>query len=92
MHYDKLPLKRINEGDCVFTQFQIGKEAYIIKSGKVEIFEIETNNLVEKELVLGVLETGAMFGEMALIDDNPRMASARAVGSDLILKVIKKSL
>ena len=90
MHYDKLPLKRINEGDAIFKQFELGRQAYIIKSGKVEIFHIKAQDLNEREISIGVLETGAMFGEMALIDDKPRMASARAVGGDVVLKVITK--
>jgi len=90
MHYDKLPLKRINEGVAIFKQFELGRQAYIIKSGKVEIFHIKAQDLNEREISIGVLETGAMFGEMALIDDKPRMASARAVGGDVVLKVITK--
>ncbi|HJO71711.1 MAG TPA: cyclic nucleotide-binding domain-containing protein [Rhodospirillales bacterium] len=30
------------------------------------------------DIVLGTVSKGAIFGKMALIDDNPRMATARA--------------
>jgi CRP-like cAMP-binding protein len=31
-------------------------------------------------VVLGKVEVGAMFGEMALVDDQPRLVSAGAIG------------
>ena len=41
---------------------------------------------------LRVLEKGAMFGEMALIDDQPRMASAKAVNFHVDLLVINQKI
>ncbi len=50
--------------------------AYIIASGKVEVFRTDVDG--EKK-VLGVLRDGDIFGEMALIDGLPRSASVRAL-------------
>ena len=75
-------VKTIPEGGFVFREHETAQEAFIIKSGTVEIFKSFTEEGREpREVTLGKLEAGAMFGEMALIDDETRMASARAIGN-----------
>jgi len=46
----------------------------VVESGKVEIYK----TLDGKSVGIGTVDAGGIFGEMALIDDHPRMASARA--------------
>ena len=68
--------------DIIFNEGEDGREAYIISSGKVEIYRQKGN----KEMVLAVLGPGAIIGEMSLIDNQPRMASARALeGTELFI-------
>lgn len=62
-------------GQEVFKQGQPPRDAYLIERGKVEISV--TNN--GKKVVLAYKEAGDVFGEMALIDKAPRMATATAV-------------
>ena len=83
-------LKRFESDVDIFSQFQPGKEAFIIKSGTVELYKTSLDGVNEKENILGKLGEGALFGEMALIDDKPRMASARAINGPVVLKVITK--
>ena len=84
-------VKSIHEGNFVFREYETAQEAFIIKSGKVEIFKPFTEEGHEpREVTLGTLEAGAMFGEMALIDDQLRMASAHAVGGQVELYVISR--
>lgn len=61
--------------DQIFKEGEPGDRAYIIERGMVEIFK----NIDGKEVVLGTINKGGIFGEMALIDNSPRMAAARAV-------------
>ncbi|MEP4379471.1 MAG: cyclic nucleotide-binding domain-containing protein [Alphaproteobacteria bacterium] len=61
-------------GDIVFREGDLGAEAYIVESGALEIRKEAAGH--PDGLVLGVLEKGSVFGEMALVDDCPRMASA----------------
>ena len=63
------------EGDAIFKQGSTGRTAFIVQKGAVDIVHIMPDN-AEKHLAnVGV---GAIFGEMALINDKPRMATARA--------------
>ena len=83
--------KPIPDGGFVFREYEMAQEAFIIKSGTVEIFKSFAEEGHEpREVTLGTLQAGAMFGEMALIDDEPRMASARAVGGLVELYVITR--
>jgi CRP-like cAMP-binding protein len=59
------------DGGVVFIKGDTGDHAYVVASGRVEIRE--------SGRVLEVMETGELFGEMALIDSEPRSASAVAV-------------
>ena len=61
-------------GQKIFDEGQVGNQAYIVQSGRVEIVKV----VEEEETVLGAIGQGGMFGEMALIDNKPRMATARA--------------
>jgi CRP/FNR family cyclic AMP-dependent transcriptional regulator len=59
------------DGGVVFIKGDVGDCAYVVKSGRVEIRE--------SGRVIEVMEPGELFGEMALIDSEPRSASAVAV-------------
>ncbi|MAF49942.1 MAG: cyclic nucleotide-binding domain-containing protein [Rhodospirillales bacterium] len=70
-------------GDEVFKEGEPGNQAYVIQDGMVDIIRTDPEG---NEIVLGSVEKGGIFGEMALIDDQPRMASARAAtGTTLII-------
>ncbi len=49
---------------------------YLIKSGKVKVF---LNDDAGKEVILNYQAAGEYFGEMALLDDQPRSASVQTV-------------
>lgn len=84
-------VKLYNEGRFVFREGERGDQAFIVKSGNVEIFKTFAEDGREPQtVVLGELGEGAMFGEMALIDDEPRMASARAVEGELAVYVVRR--
>ena len=70
--------KDFTDGHFIFREHESGQEAFIVKSGQVEIFKTVTENGMTRDVSLGILSPGTMFGEMALIDNQPRMASARA--------------
>lgn len=69
-------VRLFREGETIFTEGSQSDTAYIIESGLVEIFLGTGDEAVQ----LSVLGPGDIFGEMGLIDDYPRSASARAVG------------
>ncbi len=69
-------------GDKIFKEGDEGNLAYVVQSGEVEIVK-EVDGVVT---VLGTVGQGGIFGEMALIDSKPRMASARcSKGSTIII-------
>jgi CRP-like cAMP-binding protein len=61
--------------EVIFKEGDHGAELYTIISGKVRISKMVPGI---GEEALAILEPGAYFGEMALIDDTPRSADAIA--------------
>jgi pSer/pThr/pTyr-binding forkhead associated (FHA) protein len=76
----------LKAGEYVFREGDLGTEMYVINEGKVEIL----NQVGDEEQLLAVLEKGDFFGEMSVLEDLPRAASARA-GSDVRLLQINGS-
>jgi CRP-like cAMP-binding protein len=74
-------------GQEIFRQGQPPRDAYLIERGKVEISR--TNN--GAKVVIGYKGVGDVFGEMALIDKAPRMATAIAI-EPTVCVVITQSL
>lgn len=72
-------------GTMIFSECQSGQEMFIVQSGSVTISKIVDGN----EVTLIRLHRGDMFGEMALIENKPRSASAIAV-EDCVLMVVNK--
>lgn len=62
-------------GAMILTEGNPADQAYIIETGMVEIFVGSKDDPIQ----LNTLGPGDIFGEMGLIDDFPRSASARAL-------------
>ena len=70
-------------GDSIFEEGDPGAEMYIIQSGEVEI--LKTTGDSARRLAL--LEEGDFFGEMAILEDIPRTASARAHTDCVLVRI-----
>ncbi len=67
-------LKSYAKGEVIFTEGSIGQYMYVIHSGSVNILKGNNGN----ENRVGQLHKGDIFGEMALVDNLPRSATAVA--------------
>lgn len=77
------------QGDLIFNQGDLGDYAYLIESGKVEIYQTKKNGQI---VHLAFLGEGELFGEMALFDANVRTASTRAASDCNLLRIKKEQL
>lgn len=77
--------ERFKEGDIIFCEYEPGDYLYIIKEGEVRISKIQK----DKEKILDILKPGSIFGEMALIENDRRSATAIAE-TDVVLIKIKR--
>jgi CRP/FNR family transcriptional regulator, cyclic AMP receptor protein len=65
-----------NAGSTIFSQGDTGVGLYVVKSGKIRL--TQANNPDRAEIDLGTVGPGEVMGEMALLDDLPRSATATA--------------
>jgi CRP-like cAMP-binding protein len=61
--------------EYIFRKGQPGAAMFIVRSGKINIIDQGDNNTVN---ILSSLNDSTFFGELALLDDSPRSASAVA--------------
>jgi len=66
----------LRSGELVFNEGDIGEHAYVVESGEIRISRRRDG---AQELTLAHLGRGDLFGELALLDDQPRAASATAL-------------
>lgn len=62
-------------GDTIFEEGDAGDRLYVVTSGLVQISKKGPRG----DVPIGYVGAGEVFGELALIDDEPRMGTARAV-------------
>lgn len=65
-----IPIREYRAGETIFREGERGSELFVVQRGRVRI--LSGNRLLE------TLGENEIFGEMALIDDSPRSASAVA--------------
>jgi len=78
--------KTVPAGEIVFAEGDLGDELYLVHQGTVTLYHTEGS----REDRIGDVEQGGYFGELALIDELPRSASARAREDSLLLVMNKK--
>jgi len=66
-------VRRFGAGEHVFTRGDVGGGMFVVASGSVALV---VNAASGNEVVLAVLSSPASFGEMAVIDGGPRVATA----------------
>jgi CRP-like cAMP-binding protein len=72
-----------HNGEVIFKEGDTGRKcAFLVENGKVEISK---SSSAGERRVLGHIATGGIFGEMALIDNSPRMAMAKAVDTTTVV-------
>ena len=79
-------LRTLAIGDIIFKEGDLGDVAYVVESGVIEISRFTG----EEYVTLRELEAGALFGELALIDNQPRSAIARAATEAVVREVGKE--
>jgi len=80
--------RRYDSDESIFEEGQPGAALFLILNGKIAI-EICRETSTTR---LAVLESGAFFGEMALLDDTPRSANARALEPTRTLALYRNDL
>ncbi len=78
-----MPQKQFSQGEIIFKEGDLGDTAYLVASGADGIYSLVDG----EETLLGEVEAGQLFGEMALIGDKPRTATARAAADCLCFEV-----
>ncbi|GHV84955.1 Crp/Fnr family transcriptional regulator [Spirochaetia bacterium] len=69
-------------GEMIFSEFEPGDAFYLIQSGRVELVKI----IGDIEKTLDILQPSDMFGEMALLENSPRSATAIALDTVKVLE------
>ncbi len=75
------------DGQMIMIEHEPGAELYIIQSGRVKITKVVN----DKEVLLAVLQPGDIFGEMALLENKPRSASAVTHGQVSTLAISRQN-
>ena len=76
--------RRVRAGDVIFREGDKADELFVIKSGSVRI---QVGNRAMADLA-----ADNIFGEMALVDQAPRMAMAKAVESTTVVIITESML
>src|SRR5262249_20311059 len=75
-------------GDFVYREGDAGKDMYIIQEGRIEIVSQDSGEPRQLDL----LDVGDFFGELSLLEDQRRDASARATTVYRLLRIDRTTL
>jgi CRP-like cAMP-binding protein len=75
-------------GDVLFREGDPGDRAFLVSSGEVEILRTTER----REVLIAVRTADEVIGEMALLDEQPRSATARARSATELVSIPKATL
>jgi signal transduction histidine kinase len=73
----------LSAGDILFEEGNIGKHAYVIREGQIEIF----TRFAGRKVPLAVRHEGEVIGEISLLEATPRTASGQAVTDSSLIAI-----
>ncbi|NOT09040.1 MAG: Crp/Fnr family transcriptional regulator [Gemmatimonadales bacterium] len=76
--------RRFAKGAVILSQGGDGDALFLIQSGQIKVSIVAEDG---REVILSVLGPGGFFGEMALIDDEPRSAHVIAMTDTVLLQL-----
>ena len=75
--------RRLTAGKWLFRQHDTGDEMYVVRAGRLEVVDEGADTMIRE------YRRGDALGELALLTDSPRSASARAVRDSEVIAVDK---
>ncbi|MCX5794687.1 MAG: cyclic nucleotide-binding domain-containing protein [Elusimicrobia bacterium] len=78
-----------HEGEVLFVEGDIGRALFILESGQVELTKAGPDGKPQK---IYTIQPGEFFGEMALLEQLPRMATATALERSQIFLLYRSKL
>ena len=82
---EEFQTERVDAGHAVITQGEVGDRFYILVRGKAEVLMQGATD--DHQRRIGVLDDGDYFGEVALLEDAPRMATVRTLEPCILLSL-----
>lgn len=79
-----LTVQRVTAGDAVFREGDPAREMYVVLDGEIEVLKKSRRGRETRVAILGPNDT---FGEMSIIDMQPRSATVRALGPARLLRI-----
>jgi CRP/FNR family transcriptional regulator, cyclic AMP receptor protein len=79
--------RRVRRGQMIFQRGDSGSALMAVLHGRVRISSVSGDG---KEVTLNVISPGEIFGEIALLDGQPRSADATAIEDTLLLVVERR--
>ncbi len=73
-------------GNTLFSEGDQPDALYVVLTGRIAIV-IDNKPLDHRETVVALMEPGDLFGELAMLDNGPRSASARAIETASVIQV-----
>lgn len=80
-HLEAVP---VHQGDRILEEGSLKGDAFILATGEVGVFRATRSEAHER---VGVLQPGALFGHLAMIDDNVRTATCVALKPSWLYRV-----
>jgi len=74
--------RTFHQGEIIFSEFEVGDTFYLIQSGRVQLVKL----VGDIERTLDILQPSEMFGEMAILENSPRSATAIALDEVTVLE------
>ena len=74
--------RTFGQGEIIFSEFELGDTFYLIQSGRVQLVKLAG----DLERTLDILYPSEMFGEMAILENSPRSATAIALDEVKVLE------
>ena len=82
---DFIQEKSVRAGEVIYAEQDLGDEMYLVQAGNVTVQQ----EIADRQTTIDTVTAGGHFGEMAIIDDRPRSATAIAEENTSLLVLHK---